>query len=677
MLSCQLGLFGQSAIDSMEALLKQDLHDTVRVTIYAELSEMIVEEERWSMYNQMALELSEANLPNDDPAQEKVFLFCKGSALSNKGFLYHEKGDVENALKYYYESLDYFKKAGKEHESPATLSNIGLLFSDQGDYEDALQYLEKGLKIREENGDIEGSTTLMINIAYVYEETGDTLSAIELYRKAVRICLEYGDHENAGAAYNNIGTLHYNTRQKDSALYYMRKSLHHYTLSEDPSGIAWANANIGQNHFQNGQYDSSLFYNNRSYRIAQQLGYPELSANVSANLYQLWKHFGNADSALKYYEIHIKMEETMFNVDTQKEALRLKLANDHELEKAEIHKEQEIKDAIDAERDRQKSIYFWLVTIGLLIVVVFAFVLAQRLKVTREQKDVIEQQKAAVTEQKEIIEEKNNEITDSIAYAKRLQDAILPPKRLMAEALPSHFVMYQPKELLSGDFYWVEPDGDHVWFAVVDCTGHGVPGAMVSVVGANGLNRCVREFKLQSPGEVLDKLSMLVTETFHSNNSDSSELHVRDGMDMSICRLNRKNNQLMCAGANNSVFLIRNGDVPLPEGAKVHNIDGKQLIEIKADKQSIGGLYHTENYTTHTIILHPGDQVYQFTDGYPDQFGGEKGKKFRYNRFRELLVRNAGKTTTEQHHALQTAFEQWKGDLEQIDDVCVFGIKIT
>jgi serine phosphatase RsbU (regulator of sigma subunit) len=251
--------------------------------------------------------------------------------------------------------------------------------------------------------------------------------------------------------------------------------------------------------------------------------------------------------------------------------------------------------------------------------------------------------------------EKNREITDSIAYAKRIQTAILPPEKLVKEYLPNSFVLYLPKDVVAGDFYWMEKLDNKVIFAAADCTGHGVPGAMVSVVCNNALNRSVREFQLSDPGKILDKTREIVISEF-----EKSEEEIKDGMDIALCSLD--GNKLLYAGAHNSLWIIRK--------------DSNEVEEVKADKQPIGSYTALKPFTTHEIELKEGDSFYIFSDGYADQFGGEKGKKFKAKNFKTLLLSIQNEKMTSQKELINETFENWRGSLEQLDDVCIIGVQV-
>ena len=271
----------------------------------------------------------------------------------------------------------------------------------------------------------------------------------------------------------------------------------------------------------------------------------------------------------------------------------------------------------------------------------------------REQMNEAEKQRDEAEKQKEIVEAAHKEIRDSIQYAKRIQSAILPSYKLVKEYLPESFILFKPKDLVAGDFYWMEHKDGKVLFAAVDCTGHGVPGAMVSVICNNGLNRCVREHGLTEPGKILDKTRQIVIHQF-----EKSQEEVKDGMDIALCSL--EGNTLKYAGANNPLWIIRNGE----------------LLETKANKQPIGKFDKPQPYTTHTFELQKGDAIYIFSDGFSDQFGGEKGKKFKPSNLRKLLLSIQNESMERQRGIINAVFEEWTGNLEQVDDVCLIGVKI-
>jgi serine phosphatase RsbU (regulator of sigma subunit) len=268
---------------------------------------------------------------------------------------------------------------------------------------------------------------------------------------------------------------------------------------------------------------------------------------------------------------------------------------------------------------------------------------------------IISAQKKEVEYKNHIIEEKQTEILASITYAKRLQDAILPAKEYIHQYLPDNFILYKPKDIVAGDFYWMEHIDNITFIAAADSTGHGVPGAMVSVVCSNAMNRAVKEFDLRETGTILDKTRELVLETFAKSTTD-----VKDGMDISLLSINRITKEVSWSGANNQLWFTENG----------------KIIGIKANKQPIGKVDNPKPFTTHHIDYSKGTLFYLLTDGYPDQFGGINGKKFKYKQLEELLTTISSLNLQEQSEILDQKFEEWRGNLEQVDDVTIVAVKL-
>jgi len=309
---------------------------------------------------------------------------------------------------------------------------------------------------------------------------------------------------------------------------------------------------------------------------------------------------------------------------------------------------------------------------------------------TLEQK--VEDRTRELREQKHMVEEAHKEITDSIKYAKRLQDAILPPISFVEELLPQSFVLFQPKDVVSGDFYWLEVVEEKVAAAVdtkksasataakttillaaADCTGHGVPGAMVSVVCSNALQRTVNEFRISEPGKILDKARSLIIETFAK-----SDREVKDGMDIALVAYSPETLTLTFSGANNPLWIVRKIEQLTKEEIANKDIlrdDNSALLEFKPNKQPVGLYAGMKDFQQEKIQLKKGDTFYLFTDGFADQFGGDKGKKMKYKPFKESLLELAQVEMPSQKNILLNNFINWKGDFEQIDDVCVIGVR--
>lgn len=270
----------------------------------------------------------------------------------------------------------------------------------------------------------------------------------------------------------------------------------------------------------------------------------------------------------------------------------------------------------------------------------------------------IKKQHEDVLKQKDIISKKNEEITADLRYSQRIQEAILPGDEFIREILPQHFIVNIPKNIVSGDFYWLEKTNNKVILAVADCTGHGVSGALMHMMGIIFLNEIVKKKQIKEPGEIMGELRNYIMSSLHQTGKFGE---TQDGMDLTLCTIDFDTYKLQFVGANNPLYIINN----------------KGLTEIKGDRMPVGiNINYDKPFTTHEIELQRGDTLYMFTDGYADQFGGLKGKKFRYKYFKELLIGINGSSLQKQKDIIEQTFYKWKGEHEQVDDVLIMGVKI-
>ena len=299
--------------------------------------------------------------------------------------------------------------------------------------------------------------------------------------------------------------------------------------------------------------------------------------------------------------------------------------------------------------------FYFLLLLAILLIIYFYIKLKEKNLLVRnlELENQVKVRTRLIDLKNKDLEGKNKDITDSINYAKNIQDSILPTKSFLKQHLPNHFIFYEPKDIVSGDFYWCQKVGDEVIFAVVDCTGHGVPGAFMSIIGSNGLQKAVIGEKLTQPSLILDSLNCYIKDSIQQEDG-----YIRDGMDIAICNLNLKTKKLKYAGAFNSLILIQNNE----------------LNELKSDRFIIGST--NKKYTNHEINLEKNTCFYIYTDGFADQFGGPRNKKFNFPKFRKLLLDVRQKSMSDQHDEIKRSFDKWKGKNEQIDDVCIMGVKI-
>lgn len=681
-------------IDSLKNLLKTKQHDTSKAYTLLYIAESTNSDTVYRKYNQQALEIAEKNILTATGLELRTFLKIKASAFNNIGFdeatkgnltialnyynqslkieqeikndldlafvlnniadIYLTQGNISAALKYYQESLETHERTANQIGIAQAYNNFGFIYSTQGDLEKALDYYQKSFKIKKELGDKSGMAVSLSNIGYIYMLKEQDYKAMSYYLLALKSAKEINDKLRLALVYSNIGNILQKQGNDQGALENFIIGLKLSEEVSDIDGVSHYMYQLGTLYLKKGKTDSALFYGNKSMRHAQNIGSPTLIRSASELLKNAYKAKGNSSKALEYFELYFKMNDSINNEETQKATFKQQLSYEFDKKETLAKAEQEKKDVENASAIKRQRIITWSIGLGLLMVVIFSIFLYKRFVLTQKQKHIIE-------EQKKIVDEKNTEILDSITYAKRLQDAILPPIKIVQQQLPESFVLFKPKDIVAGDFYWFEQINDLTLFAAADCTGHGVPGAMVSVVCSNALNRAVKEFGITEPGKILDKVRELVVETF-----EKSETDVKDGMDISLCCYNKKTNQLQWAGANNPLWVVKNRSNGL----------GPELIEYKATKQPIGKVDNPIPFITHSIELKKNDSIYLFTDGFSDQFGGAKGKKFKHSQFKESLIEFNNKPMNEQSAQLNSKIENWKGSLEQVDDILVIGIKL-
>lgn len=591
------------------------------------------------------------------------------AALNNIGQVYHHQGDIPKAIDYYHKSLKIKEKIGNKKGIASSLTSIGVVYYDQNDFDKMLDVFERALKLRIELGNKDAIAESLGNIGAAYQKKGDYKKALYYCNRGLKIEEEIGAKTSISTSLNNIGSLYLELGQPLKALDYNKRALKIQEEIGDQDGIAASLTSIGEIYRKQGKLKEALELCNKSFSIATEIGYPERIRDVASSLYKIHKELGNAKEALSNHELYIQLRDTLNSEENQKLSTEMKYRYEYEKKAAEDHVRATEEKKVVSAKFKQEQTQRYALYGGLALVTLFGGFMFNRFRITSKQKKVIEikeketqeqnvlisQQKVEVEFQKHLVEDKQKEILDSITYAKRLQEAILPPLSFIDSFVPENFVLYKPKDIVAGDFYWAESLHDLFFIAAADSTGHGVPGAMVSVVCSNALNRSVKEFGLLEPGTILDKTRELVIETFAKNNSE-----VKDGMDISLLCIDRKNQKITWSGANNPLWYIQSGE----------------LTEIKANKQPIGKTENPQPFTTHPILYEPNTLFYLFTDGFADQFGGPKGKKFKHSQFKELLLDIESKPSAEQTEILESQFENWKGGLEQVDDVCVIGVRI-
>ncbi|CAG5082323.1 tetratricopeptide repeat protein [Parvicella tangerina] len=618
----------------------------------------------------------------------------EGIAISynNIGNIYKYQGDYANAIEHYHNSLKIKEKRGDKKGMASSYTNIGIIYYFQKDFDKALSYHQKCYEIEKEIGNENGEAMALHNIGLVYADQKEYDKALKFYEECLVLKKKLDDKKGLANTYNNMGLVYFNLGDEEQAMTYYEKSIELKEALGMKSEMATTLNNLGNIYLKKKDFEQAAFYCDQALDFAQEVGADRGIRDAAGSLYESYKALGKSKIALEMYELHISVRDSLLSEENQKAIIQQQFKYEYEKKSAadsikalEAAKVQEALLAAEkAETEKQKKEvkqqeqqkYYLFAGLGLALL--FGGFIFNRFRVTNQQKKIIEEQKVLVEQQKEAVErqkveleqthqqleEHHQEIADSILYAKRIQEAIMPSMESMNTALKDGFVLYLPKDVVAGDFFWMEsfvetPDSKEevVYFAAADCTGHGVPGAMVSVVCSNALNKALLEEGLRDTGKLLDRTREIVIDRLAKSGEE-----VKDGMDISLCALNSKTKELQWSGANNPIWILRKG--------------AQEIEEIKANKQPIGLYHDPQPFTAHQINLNQGDSVYVFTDGYQDQFGGPKGKKFKAKQLKEVIVDNQHLPMDEQMKLLQSKFMEWKGAVEQIDDVCVIGVRI-
>lgn len=700
-------------IDSLKLALKNAKEDTTRVKIYVQLCEL-TEVNELADYVYPTISLCEKNLkkyPTTNPlhsfynknlsiafnnaaylasqlgeVQKALDYYFKelkinieeknkvtiADSYNNIGAMYNNMGDVPKALDYYYKSLTMHTEIGNKQGMGLLLNNIGAVFKNQKDYSKALDNYKKSLKLKEEIGDKKGIAVSYNNIGLIYKYQAlalkekktagwDTLlkKAVDYYSKSLKMREELGDKRAIANVLNNMGVICDDFDDLDKALEYYTKALKLRQEISDKQGICSSLNALGGIYRKQERYKLAEKDVLQSLALAREIGYPKEISDAAETLFQIYRDQKDGMKALEYYRLYDVMKDSLNNVETQKAGVTKQLEYEFTQKEALTKAEQEKKDALATEEKRRQTIIRNAFIGGFILVLVLTIVVLRGYRQKQKANNLLEEKNILIAEQKNIVEEKHKEITDSINYAERIQRSFLASEQLLNENLKEHFVFFQPKDVVSGDFYWASKLSNGQFAMVVaDSTGHGVPGAIMSILNISCLEKSVEEKQLVNPADILNHTRTKIIERLKK---DGSAEGGKDGMDCSLISFDFKNNSLTYAAANNPVWIIRN----------------KKIIELSSDKMPVGKHdKDQQSFTQHTVSVETGDMVYAITDGMPDQFGGPKGKKFMYKQLKELLISIAHLSVTEQNKALMSNLNAWKGNLEQVDDVTIVGIRI-
>lgn len=583
-------------------------------------------------------------------------------SVNGTGIVYYRLGNLDLAMENFINALKLSDQLGDKNRMGAMYNNIGEIFRLQGSLDKALDNYYKAVALGKETNDQKISNPYN-NIGIVYLDLKKYDSAVKYTDLALAIRLKNNDKTGIALSYNNMGLIFLRQQKFAESFPYYDKAVALYKEAGDKEGLSLIYYNIAVSHREMKQYAEAEKYAKLSLELASGLGSLTRTMEGQECLSSIYKAEGKHELALEQYKAFIVSRDSLNNLEDAKRIFQEDLQYNFDKKEAGAKAEQEKKDILVRQQSQKQKLILFAVALALFFVVLIAVIIGRSLVINRKKNRIIELQKAS-------LEAKHKEITDSINYAERIQRSFLATKELLDANLHDYFVLFKPKDIVSGDFYWAYTKASHnsrqdeapFYFVTADSTGHGVPGAIMSLLNITSIESAIKDGFTQ-PDEILNATRKTIIERLKQDGSTEGG---KDGMDCSLCMYDFKNKKLTVAAANNPVWIVRDAGSQSPN-----------LIEIKPDKMPVGR--HEKDslsFTRKEVQLESGDVVYTLTDGFPDQFGGQEGKKFMSKNLKELLAANAHLPMEEQKNSLETAFKNWMGKLEQIDDVCIIGVKI-
>lgn len=637
-------------------------------------------------------------------------------AIFNFSFLF-----FNSAISQTIEQLQQLLLVASQEDKPKILNQLSEAYLSS-DPVKSIDYAEQALKAARKENDADAETGALINLGDGYMASKNQKKSILYYKDAIKIFDDYNQPASSAYLWNKIADSYISAQKYSDALDANNTALGLFIKAKDKIGAATMHLEIGEIHFLQGKFEPAINEYKQAQKSFENLKDPKKNINALQLLGKAYSKWGNYDEAYLYLNqalevakknklskeadaISLNLEKVKTNLssfqksqtefsqqkekqtqaqinilsaekaksleeieklsyDAQLNELKIKARDDEiERKKMEAQSQTRVNDLLkkeaelqESELNKQKLIIWGAVGFSILGVLLTIFVfLAYRNK--KKANDVLKQKNDIIYKQKEQIEQKNILITDSIDYAKNIQDAILPPMDLLQKHFPHSFILYKPKDIVSGDFFWMheEPSTGCFYIAAADCTGHGVPGAFMSLLGFLMLDDIVRNIHV-TPGEILKEVNKQLMEMLHQSNENTTG---KFGMDVSLIKYDKQKKEIIFAGAHNPLIILNNG----------------KINEVKADKVSIGTTIDC-TFANNTVQVKEEDMIYLFSDGYQDQIGGEKRKKFLAFHLKEMLQQIHTLEPEKQKQELDKKHLEWRGKTEQTDDILIIGFKV-
>jgi len=589
--------------------------------------------------------------------------YTKGKLINQRAYinLFYNK-NYPQAVNEFIEALAILDKYNDQERLIGVYLHLGIANYELKDYETALIQFKNGEELAININSKKDLGLIYINLGATLEKLDRNADAIENYLKAAAIFEGLEDKLNYSISRFNyliVASKHFsNPKNKNKFIRFVdeyKELIPVFKKFNSNETLIHVFLNLAYEFKKTKDFNESIFYLEKADSLATNLNDLRSLVRIYAQKSQVYELKGDVVNSLKALKLHDAADDSLFSIDLSNSVADIQAKYESEKKEAEnstLKKFIRLMILAQTSEKKYKNILIFCFVISLLLVVVFY----NRMRVSRSKNRIIEKQKVDLSNQKLALEEVNKEVISSINYAQRIQEALLKAKEHVSKHLPEHFVLFKPKDIVSGDFYWYLEKKGFVYIAVADCTGHGVPGAMLSMLGISYLNEINSSQELLTPGKILDLLKAKVVNEL--SQIDSS-ITVADGMDISLLRMDLKTGNLVWAGANNPLYILSNNDLTI----------------INSTRQSIGYSDTVIPFVDHQVSHVPNAIYYLFSDGYIDQFGGSKGKKLKQSGFKKKLFEIAEQPLSAQLTVLENYFEDWKGSFDQIDDVTIIAIK--
>lgn len=676
----------ENRIDSLYSKINSEKRDTNAINNYASLiNELQNDNQASRAYEESIKAFQAAEQIGFLRGQVKIAYHAGNSAIMISNY--------PEAMKYYQFVIDNADKINNQKIKSSAISNLGNAYVRQGDFKKGMDYLLAALKIKEEMNETRGILIARMNIGNLYGKMQLDKKALEEYRKCEKLALELDNSKALVNTYINLANVFVNLKQHDSAEVYYSKATLLAKQNNDKLALLSLYGNIGLTATDQGEYKKAEEYLLETLKLSNETGQLESLANTYSALASLYlktdknqkaleyagkslemsravgskvyerdahkilysvnKALGKSKEALINYERYTQINDSIIGEENQKQIARKEMEFEYQKKEALLNAEREKETAIAAEEKRKQQLILWSVCGILAVALLFSVIIYRSYRDKQKINSELAKKNTLIRAQKNIVEEKQKEILDSILYAEQIQKTLIANHDFVNETIPDSFVMYRPKDIVSGDFYWATERDGKFYLAVCDSTGHGVPGAFMSLLNISFLNEAINIKFLSDPAQIFEHVRKRLIESISQHGR-------KDGMDGVLVCFDKTDGQIRYCAANNNPVLVSN----------------EEVINLPNDKMPVGKGDKENHFITHTINSTPGSMLYLFTDGYPDQFGGDKGKKFKYKQLQETFLDLYKYTSPEQKQIIENKFDDWKGKLEQIDDVCLVGIRL-